>query len=132
MDDRRLLRMDEDTRHEFFTRSNRFLLSTAANLFRSGHSNNIGGHRFDGQSLFDMQSVCVEVERLAAVGFWSGIDKAAKTWMFRCTLHERLQVLHRLNGPDFEQIFDKSGDYATPDCVVGRLVHEIEEMLPDI
>ena len=79
----------------------RWILVQAFEQYTTHCDRNTGGHRFDGTSLFDLPEVHSYLEKAKQVGFWSGIDKAVYTWMFRCIRYERLQALKRLQGSEF-------------------------------
>jgi len=76
------------------------LLTTSKNRYdtylRSHPWQSVGG-----TSLWEYTGVSECIDCLSIVGFWSGIDKAGSTWMWRCIINERLQAFARLDGSEF-------------------------------
>ena len=95
------------------------LVLIAYDAYAFHHSRNTKHFCCSTPSLFTVPSVLAAVDSLAHFGHWSGVDKAAATWMFRCTKHDRLQAFFRLCGPEFRCAVNPTTLlYYTPEDVV--------------
>ena len=114
------------------TRGRRNLLNCAKRRFDLGQYHNKGGHR---HHIWPAHYSTVNKNRLRTlgnIGHWTGVDKAANTWCWRCDRHERMQAFHRLNGDEFTPALDTSGSLASVDSVLTQVDLELRQLLPDV
>ena len=112
----------------------RILMKEAKLQFDNGYTTNRGQHRCMSASIMTDPITIRFFESMSKVAFWSGIDKAANTWMVRCIRHERLQALQRLTGHEFVPVVDLDEfvhDYSA-EAVMSYLTADLENLIPEL
>lgn len=107
------------------------LLRAGSQRFEHGFVGNLGGFRNVGPSTWGLPEVQLELEELSSRFYFSGVDKAAQTPMFKCIDHERLQAYHRLAGPDFRPCVTSEGELMRIEDVLSNVCDEVQHLLPE-